>query len=91
MKTRRRRPKAPSPFLFAELFLASCETVARRTWMMSRGTCSAAEYARMSREKAEAAAASGLAMARGASASAVLAPWKKRAAANARRLRRKKG
>jgi len=58
--------------------------------MMSQGTCTAAEYARMTREKTEAAVASGLAISRGAGAATVLGPWKTRADANARRLRRKK-
>lgn len=79
--------------MIAELMLASWETMARRTWMMSQGSCSPAEYRRMVREKAQAAGLSGLALAfpgRRDIAAACLAPWHRRATANARRLRRKK-
>jgi hypothetical protein len=77
----------------AELILNSWETIARRTWMMALGTFSPAEYRRMVSEKAEAAYRSGLALAksRGGKTSiiAAIAPWRSRAAANAKRLRRK--
>jgi hypothetical protein len=93
MKKRRRRPAASLPVMFAELLAASSETVLRRGWMISCGTCSPAEYQRMVREKMLAAQESALALARGDAAGAAasaLAPWHRRATANARRLRRRK-
>jgi len=89
---RKRAKTVPLPIMMAELTFSSWETIARRTWMMSQGTCSPAEYQRMVREKAQAALYSGLALtnSRGMfAAEALLAPWHKRAAANAKRLRRK--
>lgn len=74
----------------AELALASYETIARRTLMMAAGTCSPTEYNRMVREKVQASYASSLALATGRGGLAALAPWHRRAAANAKRLRRKK-
>jgi hypothetical protein len=74
------------------LMLASWETLLRRTLLMAQNKCSPAEYRRMVREKAEAAAISGLTLAFGggrASVKALLAPWYTRAKANARRLRSK--
>ncbi len=55
MMRRRRRKGLGGPFIMMELTLASMETIARRTQMMVRGTCSAAEYRRMVQEKARAA------------------------------------
>ena len=90
MMKRKRTKALPLPFMMAELTLASWETIARRTWMMAQGTCSAAEYRRMVREKAHAAHRSGFLAARGArDLAALLAPWHKAATANAKRLRRK--
>jgi len=71
--------------------LSSWETVARRTWMMAMGSCSSAEYRRMVNEKTLAAYRSGLALANNGSYGtivAALAPWHRRARANARRLRK---
>jgi hypothetical protein len=82
----------PLPLLLAELAFASWETMLRRSAMIAAGTCSAAEYQRMVLEKAEAARRSALAMmAPGGSRGleAALAPWHRRARANARRLRRR--
>jgi hypothetical protein len=76
----------------SELTFASWETIARRSLMIAQGTCSPAEYQRMITEKAQAAAASSaIFMAGGGRApvAAVLDPWRKRARANAKRLRRK--
>ncbi len=89
--TRRlRRPPAPLAFTLAELVLSSWETMARRTWMMLDGSCSSAEYQRMVREKADAAHHSALAMLTfPGDLARALAPWHRRAGANARRLRRK--
>jgi hypothetical protein len=89
---RRRTRLTPLPLLMAELSLASWETIARRTMMMARHTCTPAEYQRMVAEKAAAAMQTAATMARSggrASAAALLAPWHKRAKANAKRLRRK--
>ena len=92
MKKRKRTKAVPLPVMMAELTFSSWETIARRTWMMAQGTCSPAEYRRMVHEKAQAALYSGLALtaSTGAvTAAALLAPWHKRATANAKRLRRK--
>ena len=50
-KRRRRRPAMPLPLMLLELNRASWDVIARRSLMMARGTCSAAEYARMVQEK----------------------------------------
>ena len=92
MPKRKRMKAVPLPVMMAELTFASWDTIARRTWMMAQGTCSPAEYRRMVREKAQAALYSGLALTASTGAvttAALLAPWHKRATANARRLRRK--
>jgi hypothetical protein len=87
-----RRTKKPLPALLAELTLASWQTIALRVGMMAAGTCSPAEYQRMLAEKLRAAQKSAMAMllpARGRDR-AVLAPWHHAAAANAKRLSRRK-
>ena len=79
--------------MLAELSLASWETVARRSVMMARGTCSPAEYRRMVAEKTAATLEmAGLLARRGhpASPAALLAPWHMRATANAKRLRKRR-
>ncbi len=92
MKRRRGQRSAGFGFSMMELTLASWETMARRGLMMSRGTCSPAEYRRMVEEKCAAfwETAGLLARSKGApSASALTGPWRRRARANARRLRRR--
>lgn len=91
MPTRKRRPAVPAPLMMMELAWASWETITRRTLMMTQRTCSAAEYRRMVREKAAAAAETGqlLSSPKPVSAEALLKPWHSRATANAKRLRRK--
>lgn len=92
-RLRRRGDAVRVPVMLTEMTLAAWETVARRTWMMAAGTCSAAEYRRMVAEKAEAARRSGLALAtprRRGTAVAVLAPWHRGVTANAKRLRKKR-
>lgn len=74
------------------LMLASWETIARRTMLISQNKCSQAEYLRMVSEKAQAAAATGLTLMSSygqASMSSLMAPWLKEATANAKRLRKK--
>lgn len=91
MKNRRRR-KTPMPVMIADLMAASWETIARRTLLIAQNRCWPAEYRRMLHEKAEAAATSGLRLmagGRSASIASALAPWRSRAVANARRLRKK--
>jgi len=83
------RHSRPLPAMMAELAMASWETIARRTAMIARGTLSPAEYQRMVIEKAAALQQSALAVMTGRGKKAALAPWHKRATANARRLRRK--
>ena len=69
--------------------MASWETIARRSAMIARGTCTPAEYQRMVMEKAAALQQSAIAAMTGHGKKASLDPWHKRATANARRLRRK--
>jgi len=73
----------------AELAMASWETIARRTAMIARGTCTPAEYQRMVIEKAGALQQSAMAVMTGRGKKAALRPWHRRATANARWLRRK--
>ena len=64
----------------------------RRTLLIAQSDCSPAEYRRMVKEKAEAVAASSLALiANGGnvSVSSLLMPWYRRANANAKRLRKR--
>ena len=84
-----RDENAPFPMMVGELMVASWETIARRSLMMLQGTCSIAEYRRMVTEKAAAMQLSALAMMRGRGKRQALAPWHRRATANAKRLRRK--
>lgn len=75
--------------MMAELMMASWETIARRSLMIAQGTCSLAEYQKMAMEKAAALQQSALAVMSGRGEKAALAPWHRRATANAKRLRRK--
>ena len=89
---RKYRRSVLSPVAIAELFLASWETILRRIMLMSSGRCSPAEYQRMVQEKADAFRQNVTALSRSTgrpSATALMAPWHRRAVANARRLRRK--
>lgn len=95
-RKRPRRRKSASPFtlplMLGEMALASLETIARRSLMMAQGRCSAAEYRRMGAEKAAAALESAAIVSRRPGkrqATAVLAPWHRRARANAKRLQKK--
>ncbi|MEO5376122.1 MAG: hypothetical protein H7840_18050 [Alphaproteobacteria bacterium] len=93
MKRNRRRGAAAVPQMMVEMTLSAWETIARRSWMMASGACPPAEYRRMVREKADAAAdtARRLAFPRSnVTVGALLAPWHKRVTANAKRLRRKR-
>jgi hypothetical protein len=74
--------------MMARLTMASWETIFRRSVMMVQGTCSPAEYQRMADEKMAALQTSMLALARGRSHAAVLAPFVSRTRANVKRLRR---
>jgi hypothetical protein len=58
--------------------------------MMATGRCSSAEYRRMVAEKQRAAGLTVFAMLRNATGTALLQPWHKAAAANAKRLRRRR-
>jgi hypothetical protein len=89
MKRSARRRTRSLPMMMTELAMASWETIARRSTMIARGALSPAEYQRMVLEKAAALQESALAMMTGRGKKAALAPWHKRATANARRLRRK--
>jgi hypothetical protein len=92
MKGRSRGKALALPMLMTNMALASWETIARRTMMMAQNRCSTAEYGRMVSEKAAAAMESGMRMAwsgGGASLATLMAPWSRRATANAKRLRKK--
>jgi hypothetical protein len=87
---RRRRSKPPLPVLFAELFIASAETIAHRAALAASGKLRAAERQRMLDEKIRAAQKSGLAlMSPRLSLAALIAPWHRAARRNAKRLRRR--
>ena len=73
----------------ARLMAASWETVLRRSLLMTRGACSAAEYQRMTAEKVAAMQTATQALMRGKGRAAMLAPFVSRARSNAKRLRRK--
>jgi hypothetical protein len=78
--------------IMADLMLASLETFTRRTLLIAQNKCSPAEYRRMFDEKVGAAAAAGsklVASRRRPTIASVLAPWRSRAVANAKRLRKK--
>jgi hypothetical protein len=75
--------------MMAQLTVASWETMLRRTLMMAQGTCTPAEYRRMTEEKVAAVQMSMAALVKGQSHAAVLAPFVARTRANVRRLRRK--
>jgi hypothetical protein len=88
----RRRNVASLPMMFVEMAAASVETIVRRTGMMVSGRCSAAEYQRMVAEKAKATVETAAVLAkppRKNTATKALAPWRRRAVANAKRLRKK--
>ena len=91
MTKRQTRRLASLPLMMTELAIASWETIAYRSWMMALGSLPQAEYDRMISEKAEAVQRSGLALLApwdAAVAVSLVAPWHRRAKANARRLRR---
>jgi hypothetical protein len=91
MKARKLRKSLRLPLMMADLMLASWETMARRALLMAQNKCPSAEYQRMVREKAAAAAASGLRLVSSGgrvSMAAVLVPWHSRAIANAKRLKK---
>jgi hypothetical protein len=61
MTARKRRKTVLLPMMMmTDLMMASWETIARRTLLVAQNKCSPAEYQRMVREKALAAATSGL-------------------------------
>jgi len=87
------RRKAPAgPFMLAQIFLASSETIAHRWWMMATGNCSPAEYQRMVLEKLKASQQmSAAALSGDTSLAKLFAPWYRATRRNARRLRKKPG
>jgi len=92
MKVRKRRKGSSVPVMMTELMLASWETIVRRTLLMAQNACSPAEYRRMVNEKAQAAARSASRFLFGAgraSLASLMSPWRARAVANAKRLRKK--
>jgi hypothetical protein len=89
---RSRKDAADLSFALAALWRDAAQTIAWRSWMMASGRCSAAEYRRMASEKYRALIETGLALGQTlpvATWSAALRPWRRRASANARRLRRR--
>ena len=77
------------PMMMTRLTLASWETIFHRSVMMAQGTCSPAEYQRMTMEKAAAVQQSMAALMTGRGQAAAIAPFVTKARANAKRLRRK--
>ena len=75
--------------MMAQLTVASWETVLRRGIMMAQGTCTPAEYRRMTSEKMAATQMSMAALLGGRGQAAVLVPFVNRTRANVKRLRRK--
>jgi len=90
MKKHQRNSPFALSVMMSQLAAASWETIMRRTMMMAQGTCSPAEYKRMSAEKVEAARRSMTALTTGKGQAAVLAPFVSRTRANVARLRRGK-
>jgi hypothetical protein len=82
-----RDPAYVLPAMMARLAMASWETIIRRSLMMAQGTCTPTEYLRMGEEKVAAMQSSMLALARGRSQAAVLAPFVSRTRANVKRRR----
>jgi hypothetical protein len=76
------------PVTMTLLALASWETIVRRSLLMAQGTCSLAEYQRMVQEKATATQSSAMSILKGGSQATIMAPFVRRARANARRLRK---
>jgi hypothetical protein len=92
MKRRKRRQRLSLAGVMSDLMLASLETITRRSFLILQNDCSPAEYRRMANEKAEAAARSAARLVSSggrATMTSLLAPWRSRAIANARRLRKK--
>ncbi|MFN4088125.1 MAG: hypothetical protein ACK4QW_03655 [Alphaproteobacteria bacterium] len=95
MKKSRGGSHPPSlPDAMFDLSLSSWETILRRSLLIAEGRCTPTEYARMVDEKVRAAQETMAVLASpaafGASAGvAMLAPWRRGARANARRLRRR--
>ena len=83
--------RIPTPFalqmMFAELAMASWETVWHRTALMASGACTQAEYEQMVHEKMHAVQQASVAFMTGQDTETVLRPFHKKAVANARRLR----
>jgi hypothetical protein len=89
---KQRAPVPPLPILLAELVIASWETIAWRSIMITMGACSTIEYRRMVLEKLRAARSTTTALmatAGTADMAELLAPWHARATANRDRLRRR--
>ncbi len=76
------------PMLMTRLSIASFETIMHRTRMMADGSCTMAEYQRMTTEKMEAMQTAAATMMAGGSQAAIMAPFVTKARANAKRLRR---
>jgi hypothetical protein len=91
MKSRRRRMRTPSLDPMTDLLLSSWETITHRTFLLLQGRCSAVECQKMVAEKVEAAALSAtwLTTHPGQLSTGILDPWRRRATANARRLRKR--
>src|SRR5260370_9417809 len=94
MMGRRSRQRFSLAVMMSDLTLASWDTITRRSLLIVQNDCSPAEYHRMLNEKAEADARSAARLVSGgggATMTSLLAPWRPRALANARGLRKKKG
>lgn len=90
MKRLTRRRRQPLAAIMSELTIAAWETIAHRAFMMAHSACTRTEYQRMIMEKLAASQQSALGLMSGRGTRAALAPWHKRATANAKRLRRRR-
>ena len=89
MKRLNHRRTRALPMMVTELVLASWETVARRTAMIARGACTPIGISADDHRKSGGIAGIHDGDDDQARKKAALAPWHRRAKANARRLRRK--
>jgi hypothetical protein len=92
MKSRKIMEAASLPTMMANLTMASWETIMQRSMLIAQNACPPEEYLRMVQEKTEATMESGMKLLWSggqASMASLIAPWHRRATANAKRLRKK--
>ena len=92
MKYRKSRKAASVPMMMANMAVASWETILQRSMLIAQNACSQEEYVRMVQEKAEATMESSMKLLWSggmAPMASLIAPFHRRATANAKRLRKK--